>query len=87
MTRKYDGIQDKDIPETDCYRDKLGVKRVRYLLRTVVVYIHAGLLDAYLYAWMCTRTHVHMVPYGRRMDRGLKYFFVEDTGSGSFPLS
>jgi len=24
--------------------------------------------------------------YGRRMDRGLKYLLIEDTGSGSFPL-
>jgi hypothetical protein len=28
----------------------------------------------------------YMVPYGRRTDRGLKYLFIEDTGSGSFPL-
>jgi hypothetical protein len=37
-------------------------------------------LDAYSYASMSSRTHVHMVPDGRRMDRGLKYLFVEDTG-------
>jgi hypothetical protein len=56
----------------------------------VGVYMQAmitrGLLDAYLYAWMCAHTHVHMVPYGRRTDRGLKYLFVEDTGSRSVPL-
>jgi hypothetical protein len=45
------------------------------------------LLDGYLYAWMHAHTHVHMVPYGRQTDRGLKYLFVEDTGSGSVPLS
>jgi hypothetical protein len=50
----------------------------------VGVYIHAGLLDVYSYAGMRTRTHVHMVPCGRRADRGLKYLFVEDTGSGYF---
>ncbi len=44
--------------------------------------ITRGLLDAYLYAWMRTHTHVHMVLHGRRMDRGLKYLFVVDTGSG-----
>jgi hypothetical protein len=57
----------------------------------VGVYMQAmitrGLLGAYLYAWMRTHTHVHMVPYGRRTDRGLKYLFVKDTGSGSVPLS
>ena len=56
----------------------------------VGVYMQAmitrGLLDACLYAWMRTHTHVHMVLYGRRTDRGLKYLFVEDTGSGSVPL-
>ncbi len=45
-----------------------------------------GLLDACLYAWMRTHTHVHMETYGRKTNRGLKYLFVVDTGSGSVPL-
>jgi hypothetical protein len=56
----------------------------------VGVYMQAmitrGLLDMYWYAWMQAHTHVHMVPYGRRTDLGLKYLFLEDTGSGSVPL-
>ncbi len=58
--------------------------------RAVGVYMQAmitrGLLDAYLYTWMRAHTHVHMVQYGRRTNHGLKYLFVEDTGSGSVPL-
>jgi hypothetical protein len=56
----------------------------------VGVYMQAmitrGMLDAYLYTWMRAHTHVYMVLYGRRTDHGLKYLFIEDTGSGSVPL-
>jgi hypothetical protein len=56
----------------------------------VGVYMQAmitrGLLDACLYACMRARMPVDMVQYGRRTDRGLKYLFIEDTGSGYSPL-
>ncbi len=41
---------------------------------------------AALLGFICRPWFPYMVPYGRRMDRGLKYLFIEDTGSGSFPL-
>ncbi len=58
-------------------------KAVGVYMQTMIT---RGLLDVYLYAWMLAHTHVHMVPYGRRTDCGLKYLFFEDTGSGSVPL-
>jgi hypothetical protein len=70
----------------------VGVYMQAMIARCVLVRMYAcsytcrGLLDACLYACMRARTHVGMGPYGRRTDRGLKYLFVEDTGSGYFPL-
>ena len=55
-----------------------------YTVITTQLGSDVGVLGVGVY--MQAMIYIYMVPYGRRMDHGLKYLFVENTGSGSFPL-